>query len=86
MKTKNYLVVQVDWSESESGWGSRPDGESIHRTLEDYNQYMNEYWANMPKNVPSIYSRPCSTPTIISRNLTAAEYKKMVSEKGLRRS
>lgn len=46
------------WTESESGWGQRPDGCTIHLTEADYKKYVNAYWNRMPKSVPDEYSRP----------------------------
>lgn len=46
------------WTESESGWGQKPDGCSIHLSKEDYKQYVKEYWDSMPDAVPECYERP----------------------------
>jgi len=46
------------WTETERGWGQRDDGCSIHLTKEDYEKYVKEYWAGMPKEVPDEYERP----------------------------
>ena len=50
----------MTWTESEAGWGQRPDGCSIHLQKEDVDVYVKEYWDTMPKEVPDEYSRPDS--------------------------
>jgi len=55
---KRTAIIQ-EWLESERGWGQRPDGCSVHLSREDLGTYVEEYWASMPKEVPSEYSRPC---------------------------
>ena len=55
-------IILVDWEESERGWGTRPDGCSLHINSKDYAQYIKNYWARMPKEVPDEYSRPSSNP------------------------
>lgn len=51
-------VLVQQWEESEAGWGTRPDGYSIHETGPDREDYISEYWDSMPDYVPSEYSRP----------------------------
>lgn len=51
-----------EWEESEYGWGTRPDGVSLHKDLESYKLFVKEYWDSMPKEVPNEYSRPCGSP------------------------
>lgn len=34
------LVVRIDWTEHELGWGSRPDGTSLHVDFEVARQFM----------------------------------------------
>ncbi len=46
------------WTETERGWGQRPDGCTIHLTEEDYKKYVKKYWDKMPKETPYEYSRP----------------------------
>jgi hypothetical protein len=48
------------WEESERGWGIRPDGCSIHITMEDHNRYVSGIYSDRdPKNVPDEYDRTC---------------------------
>lgn len=55
-------VVVQKWEETERGWGSRPDGYSIHPSEEARVRYVTAYWKNMPDDVPDEYSRPRGTP------------------------
>ena len=58
---KNTVIVQK-WEESEAGWGTRPDGFSMHLTDEDRKAYIKAYWDGMPDATPAEYSRPDGTP------------------------
>lgn len=51
-------VIVVRWEESEAGWGTRPDGYSLHKDDAAARQFIQDYWAKMPKQVPEEYSRP----------------------------
>jgi len=51
------ILVQ-EWEESERGWGTRPDGFSIHLNDASLELFIQEYWSTMPKEVPDEYSRP----------------------------
>ena len=54
----NTCVYRVDWTEHERGWGCRPDGYSLHRSRDDADKYIADYWDRMPKDhVPDEYSR-----------------------------
>lgn len=56
-------VVFQRWEESERGWGTRPDGYSLHLTKEDREAFIQEYWDRQPKGeVPDEYSRPEGEP------------------------
>lgn len=55
------LICQ-QWEESELGWGVRPDGYSLHKSEEDRDAFVLQYWAGMPDTPPSEYSRPCGDP------------------------
>lgn len=63
-------VVMMTWTESESGWGQRPDGISIHLTVEDCKTFQAAYWEEERKRNPSgvtpaEYTRPDDNPTVI---------------------
>ena len=61
-KPKLEEVVYVSWEESEAGWGTRPNGCSLHLTQEDFEVFERKYWKKMPKDVPHEYSRPVGEP------------------------
>lgn len=67
MAEEKYRVLCQKWMESERGWGTRPDGYSLHCTDEDRKAYIKEYWARMPEartpdEIPEEYSKPDGTP------------------------
>lgn len=57
-----YKVVVQKWEESERGWGTRPDGFTMHLTDNDRQTFIDEYWSKMPDKIPDEYSRPNGTP------------------------
>lgn len=59
-------VVYVGWEESERGWGTRPDGCSLHLGLDNYRKYLEEHWQGMPNFVPDEYDRPAGEPITIT--------------------
>ncbi|MFA6461851.1 MAG: hypothetical protein WCV90_06305 [Candidatus Woesearchaeota archaeon] len=63
------LVVKQEWDESERGWGIRPDGYSLHLSVEDRQQFIKDYWGTMPDSVPDEYSRPSGDPFWIKIDL-----------------
>ncbi|MEA3514383.1 MAG: hypothetical protein U9R34_02825 [Nanoarchaeota archaeon] len=60
------LTIRQDWIELERGWGTRPDGCSLHKTIEDCRAYISHYWDSMPDSVPNEYERPAGEPYNIS--------------------
>ena len=48
------------WEESERGWGVRPDGCSIHLSLEEHKKYVNSIYNERKTHtqVPYEYDRP----------------------------
>ena len=46
------------WEESERGWGTRPDGISLHKSEQDCKDYIQEYWDSLPDETPDEYERP----------------------------
>lgn len=73
---KDKQVVLLMWEESERGWGVRPDGYSLHLTMEDVSKFIKAYWKTMPDNPPSEYSRPASEPKTVL--VDAKTYKEVV--------
>ena len=57
-KKKIYAVVQKGWIESEHGWGQKPYGYTLHETLEDLKEYVDEHWATWPDEIPEWYYGP----------------------------
>lgn len=55
-------IIYVSWEESERGWGTRPDGCSLHLNEQDYRVFLKEYWDRQPDEVPDEYSRPAGRP------------------------
>lgn len=57
------------WEESEAGWGTRPDGFSLHYTIADRQKYVEEHAACLRQaygnQVPQEYDRPDGDPYII---------------------
>jgi hypothetical protein len=56
-------VVMMTWTESESGWGQRCDGATLHLSQDDLTAYIDAYWKrekerNTSGGVPDEYSRP----------------------------
>ena len=63
MSEEEPVVFCQQWEESERGWGVRPDGYSVHLSLEDAKAYIGAYWDRMPPPPPpDEYSRPCGKP------------------------
>jgi hypothetical protein len=62
--TPRMEVIIQEWEESESGWGVRPDGASIHRTMADHAAFIEKEWGSRDTRgpVPEEYSRPCGEP------------------------
>jgi hypothetical protein len=66
MNATVHKVIVQKWEESERGWGTRPDGYSLHLTEEDRVLYIKKYWNSMPDKAPAEYSRPDGTPYVAS--------------------
>ena len=70
---RTYAVVIQDWEESERGWGVRPDGHSIHLSVDDSKKFVDDYWKteqrrNPGGGVPDEYSRPAGSPRLMDVN------------------
>lgn len=78
------------WEESERGWGVRPDGYSLHLTLEDATNFRIEYMNNQSKyfkengviGVPDEYTRPYGNPKKV--NIDEELYNQLVKERNIR--
>lgn len=71
--TGEHIVVCQKWEERELGWGSRPDGLSLHVSHEALKRYIAQYWEGMPDEVPHEYSKPCGTPYEVGVSQEVAE-------------
>lgn len=58
-------VVCQKWEESERGWGTRPDGYSLHLTDADRKQFIQDYSDELPDEAPDEYSRPDGTAYLV---------------------
>ena len=58
-------VVCQEWTESERGWGCRPDGATLHVSKSERDSFIEAYWEKMPKEVPDEYSRPDGEPKLL---------------------
>ena len=68
-----FPVVKQLWEESERGWGTRPDGYSLHLSEADRVAFVKDYWSKMPKEVPESYSRPYGGPTVVDVDVETYE-------------
>jgi len=78
-------VVCVRWTESERGWGQRPDGVSLHLTTEQAHEYIVKYEKSLPDAVPHEYS--FASHNRIPINVSEGLYEKVKAaskNKGLR--
>ncbi len=57
-----HKVIVQKWEESERGWGTRPDGFTMHLTDAHRKAYIDAYWDRMPDWVPDEYSCPSGEP------------------------
>lgn len=76
-------VLAQDWEESERGWGVRPDGFTLHLTLEAHKAYVEAFWkrqkALLGDSTPDEYTRTCGEPKLVEVNETI--YRKLVKHK-----
>lgn len=70
---KKVRVIVQKWEESERGWGTRPDGYSIHPDEDALFRYIEAYRAKLPEEIPDEYERPCGTPYLAEVELDAGE-------------
>lgn len=82
-----YTVVLQQWTESERGWGRRPDGHSLHIDNEEKEKYVKKYWederkSNGSSGTPDEYSFPDGNATLVS--IPKKLYDEVVSKKNIR--
>jgi len=77
MKNTTHTVIGQNWEESERGWGTRPDGFTLHLTEADHKQFVINYLAKQkeyfdealgPGITPSEYTRTYGSPKQITVN------------------
>lgn len=62
----NKIVLQY-WEESERGWGTRPDGASIHLDQKCHSIYIDQIYVNRDEeDVPDEYDRIIGLPILVS--------------------
>jgi hypothetical protein len=52
------VAYLVSWTEFERGWGQRPDGYSLHATMNAWKKYLATFQATLSAAVPDEYSAP----------------------------
>ncbi len=56
------IAILETWTESEAGWGQRPDGCSIHIDKESYKGFVENHWKKLKEyygeSTPHEYDRP----------------------------
>jgi hypothetical protein len=88
--SRSLTVVVQKWEEKERGWGSRPDGYSVHLSEADRVQYIKDYWDGMPDRVngmaPDEYSCPDGSPYLadVAAGQEEAFLAEITGKKGLR--
>ena len=59
---KHHMAYVMSWTESESGWGCRPDGYSLHVSQEAFQEYVKSHWELLKRlngpGTPHEYDRP----------------------------
>jgi len=77
MKNITHTIIGQNWEESEAGWGTRPDGFTLHLTEEDRQMFIKGYLTKQkeyfdkalgPGITPSEYTRTCGGPKQITVN------------------
>lgn len=51
-------ALRIEWTETEAGWGQRPDGYSFHTTAEAASEFLSAALARLPDHVPDEYDYP----------------------------
>ena len=77
------VAILEKWTEYERGWGSRPDGTSLHLTDKNYKLFVEDYLVkerqrNSSGKVPDEYTTFDSNPTIVQ--ISDKLYKKLCTK------
>jgi hypothetical protein len=59
------LAVCQAWTESERGWGQRPDGYTVHRDFAERDRFIESYNARLPAEIPESYSFADGYPYLV---------------------
>lgn len=74
---QHYTAYLQPWTESERGWGSRPDGHTLHATLEARNAFVkkdhDDTRAKHGSEAPDCYSFADGEPRLVRITKDAAE-------------
>jgi len=80
---KHYVAYLQTWTESERGWGQRPDGHSLHNSPEAAKAYIARFEkdqkAQFGSEAPDEYSFAEGRPTLVKITEAAAD---ALKEKG----
>ena len=81
ISTEKHVAIAQDWTESERGWGRRPDGTTLHLTKEDCQTYIKEYNAkfNSSQEVPDEYTFADGSPYAVY--VTKEQYEEIKNSK-----
>lgn len=75
-------VILQYWEESERGWGTRPDGCSIHLNLNEYKKYIDHIYSERYDEVPDEYDRVVGNP--IEAKISQDLLDKLMDKKSIR--
>jgi hypothetical protein len=70
-KPRTHAALIQDWDEFERGWGSRPDGYTLHLSVEDHAEFVKGFYAGRGgagKAVPDEYSAVSGSARAIEVN------------------
>lgn len=81
-------VVCQEWEESEAGFGTRPDGWSVHKNMADRDAFVKDFWTRQRKLLgeatPHEYTRECGEPYLMDLDESGELYQKLLkSENGV---
>jgi hypothetical protein len=51
-------AYRISWTESETGWGQRPDGYSLHISFTEASRYLKKTYDVLPEQTPDEYEFP----------------------------
>jgi len=77
----NKVILQL-WEESERGWGTRPDGCSLHTDFSNRKQYVESLYEGRSEVAPDVYERVIGDP--IPAFVTDNLYNRILKDKSIR--